>query len=41
MRMVYRDITPSSLDWVWEQGSPGGATWKTVLEIKYARRSVR
>jgi hypothetical protein len=35
-RMVFRDVKPESLTWVW-QSSPDGATWTTLWEIAYKR----
>src|SRR5579859_4504422 len=38
MRMAFRHVTPDALDWSWERGTPGGATWTPVMEIHYARQ---
>ena len=36
-RMVYKNITPTELDWSWESSSDGGKTWKVVWPIDYHR----
>lgn len=38
MRMVFGDVTASSLTWRWEGTRDGGATWSPVLVIAYTRR---
>jgi hypothetical protein len=35
-RMVFRDVKPESLTWLW-QSSPDATTWATQWEIKYTR----
>ena len=35
-RMVFRDVKPESLRWLW-QSSPDGTTWTTQWEIQYRR----
>jgi len=35
-RMVFRDVKPDSLRWVWES-SPDGSTWAVQWEIAYKR----
>jgi hypothetical protein len=35
-RMVFRDVKPESLTWLW-QSSPDGNTWATQWEIAYKR----
>lgn len=35
-RMVFRDVKPDSLKWLW-QSSPDGAAWTTQWEIDYRR----
>jgi hypothetical protein len=35
-RMVFRDVKPDSLTWLW-QSSPDGSAWATQWEIKYIR----
>jgi len=35
-RMVFRDVKPDSLKWIWEL-SPDGKAWKTSWEIEYKR----
>jgi hypothetical protein len=35
-RMVFRDVKPDSLKWVWQQ-STDGTTWSTQWEIDYKR----
>jgi hypothetical protein len=37
-RMVFFNISDRSLDWNWERSDDGGATWKTLWAIHYARR---
>lgn len=36
-RMVFRDVRPDSLKWLWQRSEDGGATWKTTWEIDYRR----
>ena len=36
-RMVFRDIRPDSLKWLWQRSDDGGATWSTQWEIDYRR----
>jgi hypothetical protein len=36
-RMVFSDITDSSLTWVWER-SRDKTTWKKMLELFYERK---
>ena len=36
-RMVFRNITPDSLDWDWQTSEDGGKTWKDLWNIHYAR----
>lgn len=38
-RMVWRDIEPDRLTWRWERSGDEGATWTTLWEIAYQRRS--
>ena len=35
--MVFRDVKPASLKWLWQRSDDGGATWKTTWEIDYVR----
>jgi Protein of unknown function (DUF1579) len=37
-RMVYKNITPDSFDWSWEQSSDGGGAWSVIWPIHYVRR---
>ena len=37
-RMVFQDIRPDSLKWLWQRSDDGGATWATQWEIDYRRR---
>lgn len=36
-RMVYRDIHPDSLKWLWQRSDDEGHTWTTLWEIDYKR----
>ncbi len=36
-RMVFHDITDSSLTWNWETSKDNGATWVLLWELKYTR----
>jgi hypothetical protein len=36
-RMVFRNITPASLKWLWQSSPDGGKTWSTQWEIDYKR----
>ena len=36
-RMVYQDIHPDSLKWLWQRSDDGGKTWSTNWEIDYKR----
>jgi len=36
-RMVYQDIRPDSLRWLWQRSDDGGKTWSTNWEIEYKR----
>ncbi len=36
-RMVYRDIRPDGLKWLWQRSDDGGRTWTTRWEIDYRR----
>jgi hypothetical protein len=36
-RMVYSDIAADSLTWRWQRSDDGGASWKTLWEIRYRR----
>ena len=36
-RMVFRDVKPDSLTWVWQASTDGGTTWSTQWEIAYKR----
>jgi hypothetical protein len=38
-RMVWKNITSSSLDWSWESSSDGGKTWQVIWPIHYKRVS--
>ncbi len=35
--MVYQDIRPDSLKWLWQRSDDGGKTWATNWEIEYKR----
>jgi hypothetical protein len=35
--MVFRNITPESLDWDWQTSADGGKTWKDLWNIHYAK----
>lgn len=37
-RMVYKNITPESFDWDWQNSEDGGKSWKDVWNIHYTRR---
>lgn len=37
-RMVWYNITPDDLDWVYQLSSDGGATWEVVWPIHYERK---
>ena len=36
-RMVWQDVKPDSLKWLWQRSDDDGATWKTTWEIDYLR----
>lgn len=36
-RMVWQDITPDRLKWLWQRSDDQGGTWKTLWEIDYTR----
>jgi hypothetical protein len=36
-RMVFRDVKPASLKWLWQKSEDGGKTWTTLWEIDYKR----
>ena len=36
-RMVFRDVTPASLKWLWQKSEDAGKTWTTQWEIDYKR----
>jgi hypothetical protein len=36
-RMVFRNITPESLDWDWQTSADGGKAWKDLWNIHYAK----
>jgi hypothetical protein len=36
-RMVFQDVKPESLKWLWQSSADGGITWKTNWEIDYKR----
>jgi len=38
-RMVWKNITPTELDWSWEASRDGGKTWQVNWPIHYKRRS--
>lgn len=38
-RMVFKNISPSQLDWSWESSRDGGKTWKVLWPIHYKRRA--
>ena len=37
-RMVWYTIEASQFDWNWERSNNGGATWRTLWQIKYTRK---
>jgi len=39
-RMVFRNITPNSLDWDWQTSADGGKTWKDLWNIHYAKKGL-
>ncbi len=36
-RMIWRDVKPDSLKWLWQRSDDRGATWSTQWEIDYRR----
>jgi hypothetical protein len=36
-RMIFLDVKPESLTWLWQRSDDGGKSWKTMWEIKYER----
>jgi hypothetical protein len=36
-RMVFDDVKPESLRWLWQRSDDAGRTWKTLWEIAYRR----
>jgi hypothetical protein len=38
-RMVFKNITPTELDWSWESSRDEGKTWQVVWPIHYKRKS--
>lgn len=37
VRMLWRDIRPDSLRWLWERSPNGGSSWETLWELRYER----
>lgn len=37
-RMVFRNITPNSLDWDWQRSDDAGQSWKNIWNIHYQRK---
>jgi len=37
-RMVFRNVTPDSLDWDWQTSKDRGKTWKDLWNIHYQRK---
>jgi hypothetical protein len=37
-RMVFRNITPNSLDWDWQTSADSGKTWEDLWNIHYAKK---
>jgi len=37
-RMVFQDVAPDSLTWLWQRSNDRGASWTTLWEIRYRRR---
>jgi hypothetical protein len=38
-RMVFKNITPTELDWSWESSKDGGKTWQVNWPIHYKRKN--
>ena len=36
-RMLFTNVTPASLKWLWQRSDDGGKTWSTQWEIDYKR----
>jgi len=36
-RMVFTDITPSSVEWAWQGSRDGGSSWNDLWNISYRR----
>lgn len=39
LRMVFADITPTSLTWRWQRSTNGGSSWSDTWVIYYTRRN--
>jgi len=37
VRMLWRDIKPDSLRWLWQRSPNGGSRWETLWELRYRR----
>ena len=37
-RMIWRNVTPDSMDWSWESSKDGGKTWQVVWPIHYQKK---
>ncbi len=37
-RMVWKNITPSALDWSWQRSTDNGKNWEVLWPIHYARK---
>ena len=37
-RMVFKNVSKNSLDWIWEGTNNGGKTWQLIWKIKYNRK---
>jgi len=38
LRMVFYNIAPDQLDWVWEHSKDAGQTWEQLWQIHYQRK---
>lgn len=38
-RMMWTAITPTSLEWYWQQSNDHGQTWQTLWHIHYTRKA--
>jgi len=37
--MIWQNVTPTSMDWVWRKSVDGGKQWQTLWKIHYTKRA--